>query len=204
MVLKNIKMPTLTDIAEQTRTCTKCPLHKYATNAVPGSGNPKARILFIGEAPGKNEDLQGIPFVGAAGKILNELLASIDLKREDIFITNVVKHRPPENREPTPEEAAACRPYLEQQIAIINPEVIVTLGNHALEFINGSKGITSLRGKIITREIAGKIRKIFPTFHPAALIYNRALRPLAEQDFKRIKEELTQKSLSGFEHSVQN
>jgi uracil-DNA glycosylase len=191
-------MDPLQSIAQEITACKQCPLHKNTTNAVPGHGNPHAKILFIGEAPGAKEDTEGIPFIGTSGKLLTELLTTIGIQREDIFITNVVKHRPPNNRDPTQEEVAACKPFLKRQIEAINPDVIVTLGNHALEFVTGKQGISSMHGKIFPKEIAGKTRKIVPTFHPAALIYNRKLRPLAEQDFQTIKEELGQKNLSSF------
>ncbi len=191
-------MEALAAIAQEIAACRQCPLWKGTANAVPGHGNPDAKILFIGEAPGAREDAEGKPFVGTSGKVLTGMLASINIRREDVFITNVVKHRPPGNRAPLPEEVAACRSYLERQIAVIDPELIVTLGNHALEWVSGRQGISSMRGKVFTKEIAGRTRKIFPTFHPAALIYNRELRPLAEQDFKMIKEEFGQKDLFSF------
>ena len=191
-------METLAAVAEEVSSCKKCPLWQGTKHAVPGEGNPQARLLFIGEAPGAREDELGRPFVGKAGQLLNELLAAAGLKREDVFITNVVKHRPPGNRAPLTEEAAACRGYLERQIAVIDPELIVTLGNHALEWVSGRQGISSMRGKAFTKEIAGKPRKVFPTFHPAALIYNRELRPLAEKDFENIKREMGQKGLLDF------
>ena len=191
-------METLDTITAEIACCKRCPLWEHAKNPVPGDGNPNADILFIGEAPGANEDEQGKPFIGRAGKLLTELLLSVGIKREEVFIANVLKHRPPNNRDPAPEEVAACRPFLERQIAAINPKVIVTLGNHALEFVTGKQGITGMRGKMFTKEIAGKIRKIIPTFHPAALIYNNALRPTAEEDFRTIKKECEQKSLSLF------
>lgn len=191
-------MVTLLDIAAQIKACHKCPLFEHAKNAVPGEGSPNAQILILGEAPGANEDIQGMPFVGRAGQILNELLASAGIKREDVFITNVVKHRPPGNRDPAPEEVAACRPFLEEQIMCIDPEIIVALGNHALEFITGSAGISGMRGKLLHKDITGKSRKVIPTFHPAALIYNNSLRKAAEEDFKMIKDEGSQKSISAF------
>src|SRR3989338_2730743 len=125
-------MSTLIEIAEQVKVCTKCGLCKARAKAVPGSGNPNADVMFIGEGPGKNEDLQGEPFVGAAGKFLEELLACINMKRQDVFITNVVKCRPPGNRDPEPEEVATCYPYLEKQVALIKPKLIVLLGRHAM------------------------------------------------------------------------
>lgn len=191
-------MDSLDIIAQEIFSCTQCPLHQNTKNAVPGTGNPKARVVVVGEAPGANEDEQGKPFVGRAGQILTELLNTIEIKREDVFITNVVKHRPPNNREPQPKEVAACHAFLERQIAVIDPELIVVLGNHALEWFAGKQGISTMRGRIFHKELGGKTRKIFPTFHPAALIYNQALKPTAEKDFQRIKQELAQKGLSSF------
>lgn len=191
-------MDSLTKISEEIANCKLCPLYKHAKNPVPGEGSPKAEILFIGEAPGATEDEQGKPFVGRAGQLLTELLSSIDIKREEVFITNVVKHRPPNNRAPAQEEVAACRNYLERQITIISPKIIVALGNHALEWLTGKTGISSSRGKIIEKEIAGKTRKILPTFHPAALIYNSSLTETAKEDFKKIKKLAEQKDLSSF------
>lgn len=190
----------LSGIAEEIKSCRRCPLWERAQKAVPGEGNPHARIFFIGEAPGAREDAEGRPFIGRAGQLLTELLTAIGVKRDDVFITNVVKHRPPGNRDPAPEEVAACRPFLERQIETIDPEIIVTLGNHALEFVTGAQGISGMRGKIMQKEIAGKTRKIIPTFHPAALIYNNQLRPVAEKDFQLIKREAGQKSIFSFEN----
>ena len=191
-------MDTLAKIAEEIKEGKKDQRWKYAKNGVPGEGSATARIMLIGEAPGATEDLQGRPFVGRAGQLLNELLGSVGLKREDVYITNVIKYRPPGNRDPTPEEVDACKPYLDREIKLVNPEIIVPLGNHALEFVTGKTGISSMHGKIMKKEVVGKIRKIIPTFHPAALIYNQKLRPSAENDFKVIKKELGQKSLGSF------
>jgi DNA polymerase len=188
-------MDTLSKLAQEVEACEKCPLHLNAKNSVFGEGQANASIMFIGEAPGAHEDIQGKPFIGKAGQLLTELLNTVGIKREEVFITNVLKHRPPNNRDPTTPEVLACRPFLEQQISIINPEIIVPLGNHALEFVTGEKGISNLRGKIITKEIAGKTRKIIPTFHPAALMYNRTLRPTSEKDFELIKKESNQTTL---------
>jgi DNA polymerase len=192
-------METLSKLTEEVKTCQKCPLHSQATKAVFGDGPSNAKIMLIGEAPGKNEDLAGLPFVGRAGELLTELLTAAGINRREVYITNVIKHRPPNNRDPTPNEVSACKPYLDQQINLINPEIIVPLGNHALEFVTGSKGITSMHGKLLNKNIAGKSRKIIPTFHPAALIYNRALRPDAEKDWELIKKEANQTNLSTFQ-----
>lgn len=144
--------------------------------------------MFVGEAPGYNEDQKGIPFCGAAGKFLDELLASIELRREDVFIANTLKCRPPENRDPLPEEKTACRPYLDQQIKIINPKIIITLGKHATEtFLPGVGGITKLRAKLFRRP--GNCY-FFPLYHPAAALHNGALRDTLTQDFNKIPEAL--------------
>ena len=164
--------------------CHKCGLGDTRTNVVPGAGNPRAKVMFIGEAPGKNEDLQGEPFVGAAGKYLNELLAISRLSREDVYIANVLKCRPPSNRDPRPEEIQACTPFLREQMRTINPEYIVTLGNFSTKFIlQTNTGITRLRGKI---HVTGPFR-VIPTFHPAAAIYDRSKIGAIEQDFDLIK-----------------
>lgn len=166
--------------------CT-CALRDHATQAVPGAGNPNAQILFIGEAPGKNEDLEGLPFVGAAGKFLNEMLASIQLKREDIFITNVVKYRPPNNRDPLPDEKEACREWLAEQIKIIDPRLIVTLGRHALENFIPGKMISEIHGQAFRRTFDDLGERVFfVLYHPAAALYNGGMRETLKNDFKKI------------------
>lgn len=163
--------------------CHACPLGDTRTNLVFGVGNPEARVLIVGEAPGKNEDLKGEPFVGAAGKYLNELLELADLDRDDVYIANVLKCRPPGNRNPKPEEIQACAPFLREQTRTIDPDVIVTLGNFATKFIlKTERGITSMRGKMYT---TGKFT-VLPIFHPAAAIYDRTKRPLLEDDFRML------------------
>src|SRR3989344_2731960 len=156
-------------LKQQYSSCTKCPaLCQSRTQVVFGSGNPRAEVLFIGEAPGANEDQQGIPFCGMSGKVLNDLLNSVGLSREDIFITNTILCRPENNRNPAKEEVENCRDRLDRLIAIMQPKVIVTIGNFATERILGKKGITSLRGKIF--EIKGM--KIVPVIHPANYLYS--------------------------------
>lgn len=176
----------LEQIAAEVRTCTLCELHKTRTKAVPGAGNINTEILFIGEGPGFNEDKQGLPFVGQSGKYLESLLKLIDLKREDVFITNVVKCRPPENRDPQPDEINTCKPYLDQQINLIDPLMIVTLGRFSMaRYFPGAK-ITQIHGK-------AKIengRAYYPLFHPAAVLRNPALQSQMEADFRRIPETL--------------
>jgi len=172
----------LEKINEEVKSCRKCQLCETRTNTVPGCGNGKAEIIFIGEGPGKNEDLQGRPFIGAAGKVLDGLLEGIDLKREDVFIANVVKCRPPLNRDPLPEEVDACRYFLTRQIAIIKPRIIVLLGRHAMDrFLPGLK-ISEDHG--IPKVKDGQT--YFPVYHPAATIYRRRLLQTLEEDFKRI------------------
>ncbi len=174
---------TLEELCESMQGCTRCDLCETRTNLVFGDGNPHARILVVGEAPGKNEDLQGVPFVGAAGKFLNELLEDAGLKREDIFIANVLKCRPPANRDPQPHEIEACAPFLRAQTKIIDPDVIVTLGNFATQFIlRTTVGITKLRGTV---QQAGRFL-VLPTFHPAAAIYDRSKRDVLISDFQQV------------------
>lgn len=172
----------LKEIAEQTSVCTRCKLHYSRKKAVPGAGNPNSKIMFIGEGPGFHENEQGLPFVGAAGGFLDELLAEANLKREDVFITNVVKCRPPGNRDPLPEELEACKPYLERQIAAINPDVIVTLGRFSMgHFINNGK-ISSIHG----RSFWSNGRMVVPMYHPAAALHQPSLRSVVVTDFQKL------------------
>lgn len=180
-----MKVPVrpLAEIREEVSTCKACSLCEGRTNVVFGEGNPYARVMIIGEAPGKNEDLQGKPFVGAAGKFLDELLEVAGLKREDVFIANVLKCRPPSNRNPKPEEIEACATFLRQQTQTISPDVIVTLGNFATQFIlRTGVGITHLRGTV---QRAGRFL-VLPVFHPAAAIYDRSKRDVLLSDFERV------------------
>lgn len=173
----------LEEIRSEVETCTRCALCEGRTNVVFGEGDPHARVLIVGEAPGKNEDLQGRPFVGAAGKFLDELLAHAGLAREEVFIANVLKCRPPSNRNPHADEIEACAPFLRLQTRSIDPDVIVTMGNFATQFIlRTGVGITRLRG---TWQTAGKF-VVFPIFHPAAAIYDRSKRDVLFSDFDRI------------------
>jgi len=168
-----------------------CNLRIGATQAVPGNGDADAQILFIGEAPGKKEDEQGVPFVGASGKFLSEMLATINLKREDIFITNVVKYRPPENRDPSPKEKEACRQWLVDQVNNIDPVLIVTLGRHAMENFIPDKKISEVHGKMfcVTFSDLGT-RTFYCLYHPAAALYNGGLREVLKKDFKKIPQSL--------------
>ena len=168
-------------LKQQVTTCHACPLHEGRTNVVFGVGNTGAQVMIIGEAPGKNEDAQGEPFVGAAGKYLSELLSYAQLKRENVYIANVLKCRPPDNRNPHVSEIQACADYLREQTRIINPAFIVTLGNFATKFIlRTDVGITDLRGHVHT---AGKF-KVFPVFHPAAALYDRKKKDVLKGDFE--------------------
>jgi DNA polymerase len=183
----------LTELNNLISNCRKCDLYKTRTNTVPGDGNKNADIFFIGEAPGKNEDIQGKPFVGRAGKILDELLKFINLNRKDIFIGNILKCRPPQNRNPHSGEIETCTSYLDKQIEIINPKVIVPLGNFATQYIfekfNLSKEkISNVHGKKF--EIEAKSIKIiiFPVFHPAVVTYNPNKMSLMKDDFQKILE----------------
>ena len=160
--------------------CTKCDLHKSRKNAVPGYGNIGSEIIFIGEAPGRNEDLQGEPFVGMAGQILSEALAYSGLKRNDVYITNVVKCRPPNNRQPLKEERDACKEHLSRELEIIRPKIICVLGNTAFDSLLGGNLITKNRGKVFKRDD----QFYFVTVHPAAVIYNPDLRQVLKDDLK--------------------
>ena len=177
-------MNSLERVAQLVRTCTDCPLGRGRTNAVPGEVNPQAEVMFIGEGPGYQEDRQGRPFVGPAGKLLDGLLASMGTHRDDVFIANMVKCRPPDNRDPSPAEMAACTKYLDRQIELVNPKLIVTLGRFAFGRYFPGEGITKARGKL--REKDG--RKIFPVLHPAAVLRREELRPTMIEDFKAISE----------------
>ena len=172
----------LKEIAEQTAVCTRCQLYHSRIKAVPGSGDPHSEIMFIGEGPGFHENQQGLPFVGAAGKVLDELLGEAELSRENVFITNVVKCRPPGNRDPQVEELEACKAYLERQIAAINPYVIVTLGRFSMaHFINHGK-ISSIHGGIYW----SNGRMVVPMYHPAAALHQPSLRNVIKQDFSKL------------------
>ncbi len=171
-------------LAKEIEGCQKCPLFKTRTNTVPGNGSPESEILFIGEAPGQREDEQGIPFCGAAGKFLDEMLASIGLHRDQIFIANTLKCRPPENRDPEDSEKEACRPYLDRQVEIINPKLIVCLGRHSVaSFIPGAGGISKLHGKAVRRP-NGQV--YLALYHPAAALHNGGLRKTLMEDFSKI------------------
>jgi uracil-DNA glycosylase len=183
---------SLEKIAEDVRGCPLCKLARTRKNAVPGEGQISAKIMFIGEAPGRNEDEKGKPFVGAAGRILDNLLRKAGIERSQVFITNIVKCRPPNNRVPEEDELIACRPYLDRQIALIKPKVICILGRTAHSSILGGSSISANRGKIIER--SGQ--KYFSTFHPAAVIYNKSLRSTLEADLKKLAAEINKQEES--------
>jgi len=167
--------------------CNNCPLHKGCLQVVPGAGSASAEIMFIGEGPGKKEDQLGIPFVGAAGKFLDEMLGSIKLKREDVYIANTVKCRPPENRDPLPKEKELCWSWLVQQIKTIQPKLIVTLGRHSMELFMPDQKISEAHGKDILKDIPEIGSQNFYTlYHPAAALYNGGMRETLLKDFKRI------------------
>ncbi|GIW12499.1 MAG: uracil-DNA glycosylase [Dehalococcoidia bacterium] len=168
-------------LEEQMRACTRCPLAEGRTQAVPGEGPATAEIVFIGEGPGFHEDRQGRPFVGPAGQLLNELLASVGLERGQVYITNVVKCRPPNNRDPLPHEIDACRPWLDQQLDLIAPLLICTLGRYSLARYSNS-GISRVHGQPLR---AGE-SWVLPLYHPAAALHNQALRPVLFEDFKQV------------------
>ncbi len=172
----------LKEVAAEVSTCTKCNLCKGRTKAVPGEGNAHAKVMFIGEGPGFNEDRQGRPFVGPAGHFLEELLSSINLKRSDVFITNVVKCRPPDNRDPLPEEINACNDYLDRQIAAIKPQVIVTLGRYSMAKFFGNEKISAIHGR--ARKKDGYI--CIAMYHPAAGLHQASLKDTIRADFKKI------------------
>ena len=172
----------LDEIAAEIRVCTRCELHRTRTNSVPGEGPADARIMFIGEAPGWNEDQQGRPFVGAAGKFLEELLGAAGLKRSDVFITNVVKSRPPGNRDPLPDEIVACAPFLQRQIDTIDPDVIVTLGRFSMAKWFPGERISRIHGQ---PKRDGK-RLIVPMYHPAATLHQQAMKTTILEDFAKL------------------
>ena len=175
-------MDSLESVAQAVRTCTDCPLHSGRTNAVPGEGNPSAKLMFIGEGPGIHEDRQGRPFVGPAGQLLEGLLASIGTNRDDVFIANMVKCRPPQNRDPQPPEITACAKYLDRQIELVDPKIIVTLGRFSLGRFFPGESVTRARGRV--RQKDGRL--IFPVLHPAAALRRPELRATMVEDFRSL------------------
>jgi DNA polymerase len=173
--------------ADETAGCTRCPLAVTRTQVVFGSGNPDADLLFVGEAPGFHEDQNGIPFVGQAGKLLEKLLAGIGLERSDIYIANVLKCRPPQNRDPLPEEIASCEPHLFRQIELIQPKLVATLGNFATKLLSGKPlGITRVHGTEQRVTLGGNAVMLYPLYHPAAALYTPSMLKVLEEDFARI------------------
>lgn len=167
----------------EVRACTRCPLYQGATHGVPGEGPLDAKIMLVGEAPGQREDQQGRPFVGPSGQWLNELLGMAGLKREDVYITNIVKHRPPNNRDPQPDEIAACQVYLERQLALIDPEVVITLGRHSMGWFCGpGLKITQVHGR--ARRAKGRV--VVTMYHPAAALHNPDLKDAMIEDFSKL------------------
>jgi uracil-DNA glycosylase len=172
----------LKEVTQQAAECTRCRLHHSRKKSVPGAGTPHTSIMFIGEGPGFNENEQGLPFVGQAGKLLDELLAEADLSRDEVFITNVVKCRPPKNRDPQVDELEACRPYLDRQIAAVNPDVIVTLGRISMSYFVNKGKISSIHG----RSFWSNGRMAVPMYHPAAALHQPSLRSVIKEDFAKL------------------
>jgi len=188
------KEKLLEDLKKEVLNCRQCPLYLTRTNPVFGAGSIESKIMFIGEAPGFNEDKQGVPFCGAAGKILDELLAGVGIKRNDVYITNILKCRPPKNRDPKPEEISLCTPYLEKQIEIINPKVICSLGRYSMKFIFEKYGlkeklepISKIHGKIFEIQNLFQEIKIIPFYHPAVATYNPHMKEILKRDFQILK-----------------
>lgn len=180
-------------IAKLVAGCHKCPLYKTATNHVPGSGNPEAKIVLIGEAPGYFEDQQGLPFVGNSGKLLDQLLASINIKRSDVFICNILKHRPPNNRDPLPEEIKVCTPFLKAQLQVLQPKIIITLGRFSLNYFFPADSISRVHGQIkeLTWQACLPDRQeinltIIPVYHPSAGLRNGSMYSALQNDFKHL------------------
>lgn len=177
----------LVELYREVRNCERCPLHATRTQAVFGAGNANADLMFVGEAPGQQEDLQGIPFVGRAGQLLNELLAENGLARDDVFIANVLKSRPPGNRDPQPDEIEACKPYLFRQVELIEPTVICTLGNFSTKLLTGSQtGISRVHGVPQVHTLGQRTVKIFPIYHPAAGLRTPSVKEILREDFKKL------------------
>lgn len=182
-------------VTAEVKACRRCELWRHRRNPVPGEGSLNAFAMFIGEAPGYWEDLKGHPFVGAAGKLLDEMLSKIGLSRGEVYIANILKCRPPRNRDPRPSEILACTPFLDRQIKIIKPELIVTLGRHSTSNILPkagfeAKGITKIHGRIYEAELLGLKVHIIPTYHPAAALYNPKFKDGLEGDFQLLKKKL--------------
>jgi uracil-DNA glycosylase len=179
----------LAELAAAAAGCTRCPLSAGRTQVVFGSGDPAADLVFVGEAPGFHEDQQGVPFVGQAGKLLERLLAGIGLERREVYIANVIKCRPPGNRDPQPSEIEACETYLFRQVELIQPRVVATLGNFATKLLSGKPtGITRVHGQEQETTIGGRRVLLYPLYHPAAALYTPAMLKVLESDFARLPE----------------
>jgi uracil-DNA glycosylase len=183
----------LVEVFNEAAVCEKCPLSATRTKVVFGSGNADADLMFVGEAPGAEEDRQGLPFVGRAGGLLTQLLEEIGMRREDVFIANVLKCRPPGNRDPQPLEIETCEPYLAQQVQLIEPRVVCTLGNFATKLLTGSKtGITKVRGAPQVHQLGGRTVFVMPLFHPAAALRTPSVEDTLRSDFARLPELLAE------------
>jgi uracil-DNA glycosylase family 4 len=186
----------LVALYKEARVCTRCPLSEGRTQVVFGNGNADADLMFVGEAPGFHEDQQGLPFVGRAGKLLDELLEDIGLTRTDVFVTNVLKSRPPGNRDPQPDEIEACKPYLYKQVELIEPKVVCTLGNFATKLLTrSSRGIRSVRGRAQVHELGGRKVRVYPLYHPAAALRTPTVKAELKEDFARLPELLAEPPL---------
>jgi uracil-DNA glycosylase len=176
-------------VYEEARGCVRCPLHQTRTTVVFGAGNADAELMFVGEAPGANEDRLGLPFVGQAGKLLDKLLGEIGMEREDVFVANTLKCRPPDNRDPMPREIELCQDYLHRQIDLIEPTVICTLGNFSTKLLRGdTTGISRLHGQEEVRVIGPRAVRLYPLYHPAAALYTPSTLEMLRADFHRIPE----------------
>jgi DNA polymerase len=177
----------LVDLFQEASGCVRCQLHQGRTKVVFGSGNADADLMFVGEAPGMHEDLQGLPFVGRAGKLLDQLLEEVGLRRSDVFITNVLLCRPPGNRDPQPDEIDTCKPYLHRKIELIEPKVICTLGNFATKLLTRSqRGITGVHGRPQVHELGGRTVRLFPIYHPAAALRSTTTLEELREDFAKL------------------
>lgn len=187
-MIREERLQELERISAEVRKCQRCPLFRGATNGVPGEGNVEAEVMFIGEGPGFNEDQQGRPFVGQAGKLLTESIEELEWRRSDVFITNVVRHRPAGNRDPLPEEIAACDVWTDRILELVNPKVIVTLGRFSMgKFINGVT-ISKIHGQARLSSYKGKQYVVFPMFHPAAALRAGDVMNQFKEDFKKLPE----------------
>jgi len=199
--MKSSKEAALEAVASEVKACRRCGLWKTRRNAVPGDGSPEAKIMFVGEAPGYWEDVKGKPFVGAAGKFLDALLAEAGLQRSQVFIGNVLKCRPPGNREPAQSEIEACTPFLDRQILALQPKLIITLGHYSTAYIFSKveiafKGITEARGKFYQAKVLGLAMTVFPTLHPAAGLYSAKYKQLLIEDFRLLKGKILELGLA--------